>query len=111
MTNSLTCSAAEIFTLGMKTQTNTITVGDTTRGALSFVRERVLPNGWKYRICSQVVFNPDGSLLTDKQGNYIEGIGIAPDFYVPDFYYSFIHDEDAALDSSIEKLSKMIQNK
>jgi carboxyl-terminal processing protease len=102
--NSFTCSAAEIFILGMKTQSNVITVGDTSHGAFSMVRERILPNGWKYRICSEVVYNPDGSLLVDAQGNYLEGIGIVPDYYVQDYYYKLVNGFDLPLDTALNKL-------
>jgi C-terminal processing protease CtpA/Prc len=102
--NSFTGSSAEHFILGMKTQSNVITVGDTTRGAFSMVRERILPNGWKYRICSQVVYNIDGSLLVDSKGNYLEGIGIAPDYYAPDYYNKAINGNDVPLNTALQKL-------
>jgi carboxyl-terminal processing protease len=102
--NNMTCSASELFILGMKTQSNVITVGDTSHGAFSSVRKRILPNGWGYRICSEVVYNPDGSLLVDSKGNYLEGIGIAPDYYVPDYYNKLINGIDLPLDTAIHKL-------
>lgn len=102
--NSFTCSASETFILGMKTRANIITVGDTSCGALSAVRQRILPNGWNYRICSEVIYNPDGSLLVDSKGNYLEGIGMAPDYYVPDYYYKIINGSDVPLDTALNKL-------
>lgn len=102
--NNLTSSASEKFILGMKTQSNVITVGDTSHGAFSMVCDRILPNGWKYRVCSEVTYNPDGSLLVDSKGNYLEGIGIAPDYYVPDYYYKIISGIDLPLDTAINKL-------
>jgi C-terminal processing protease CtpA/Prc len=102
--NSFTSSASELFILGMKTQANVFTVGDTTTGALSSVRQRILPNGWSYSICSSVIYNPDGTLLTDVNGNYLEGIGIAPDFYVPDYYYHIMKGNDVPLDTALQKL-------
>lgn len=82
--NSFSASSSDHFILGMKTQPNVFTVGDSTCGAFSAVYERVLPNGWKFRLGSQVIFSPDGSFFSTQEGNYIEGHGIAPDFYVPD---------------------------
>lgn len=108
--NSFTSSASEIFILGMKTQSNVITVGDTSHGAFSMVRERILPNGWKYRICSEVLYNPDDSLLVDSKGNYLEGIGIAPDYYVPDYYNKLINGIDLPLDTALSKLFVLIKS-
>jgi carboxyl-terminal processing protease len=102
--NSFTGSSAEHFMMGMKTQSNVITVGDTTHGAFSMVRERILPNGWKYRICSQVIYNTDGSLLVDSKGNYLEGIGIAPDYYAPDNYNEALDGNDIPLNTALKKL-------
>lgn len=102
--NRWTTSAAEIFIIGMKSQSSVFTVGDTSHGAFSFVRERILPNGWKYTTCSGVVYNPDGSLLVDSKGYYLEGIGIAPDYHVPDYYYKFLSGNDMTLDTALSKL-------
>jgi carboxyl-terminal processing protease len=107
--NRFTISASEIFILGIKTQSLFFTVGDTSHGGFSFVRERILPNGWKYTTCSEVLYKPDGSLLVDSNGNYLEGIGIAPDYYVPDYYYRILNGNDFPLDTALNKLSMMIK--
>lgn len=84
LTNAYTASSSDHFVLAIKTQPNVITVGDTTCGAFSAVLERLLPNGWKYRLGAQVVFNPEGNYLCDERGQYLEGLGIIPDYVVAD---------------------------
>jgi hypothetical protein len=106
--NSYSASSSDHFILGMKTQSNVITVGDSTCGAFSAVLERVLPNGWKYRLGAQVVYAPDGSLLTDKNGNYLEGLGIAPDYYVTDQWKAVTKGHDFPLDKALEELNKRL---
>lgn len=105
--NSYTASSSEHFILGMKTQKDVITVGDTTCGAFSSVNERLLPNGWKFRLGGQVVFSPEGKLLVDDKSNYVEGVGLSPDFYVTDHWQPLNNDGiDLPLDKAIEELLK-----
>ncbi|MFO7370960.1 MAG: S41 family peptidase [Bacteroidales bacterium] len=103
--NSYTASSSEHFILGMKSQKGVFTVGDTTCGAFSSVNERLLPNGWCFRIGGQVVYTPEGSLLVDSKGRYLEGIGLTPDFYVPDHWGPLVMHKDLPLDKAIEKLT------
>jgi carboxyl-terminal processing protease len=104
--NSFSASSSDHFILGMKTQSNVFTVGDTTCGAFSAVLEKTLPNGWKYRLGAQVVYKPNGEALTDSNGEYLEGIGIAPDFYAPDTWSEVLKNNDLPLDKALEELSK-----
>jgi hypothetical protein len=106
--NSYSASSSDHFILGMKTQSNVITVGDSTCGAFSAVLERVLPNGWKYRLGAQVIYAPNGSALTDKNGNYLEGLGIAPDYYVTDQWEQVLKGNDLPLDKALKELSESI---
>lgn len=108
LTNCFSASGAELFLLGMKSQKNVISVGDTTWGAFSQVYAKYLPNGWMFRAGSQVIYKPDGSLFTDSKGNYIEGIGIAPDFYCPDKLTEVNKGHDSPLDLALEELNKKL---
>jgi hypothetical protein len=102
--NSFSASGAELFTLGLKTQKNVFTVGDTTWGAFSQVYAKYLPNGWMFRAGSQVMYKPDGSLYTDSKGRYIEGNGIEPDFYCADKLNSIYNGNDDPLNLALEKI-------
>lgn len=102
--NSYTASSSEHFILGMKSQKGVITVGDTTCGAFSSVNERLLPNGWCFRIGGQVVYTPEGKLMVDSKGRYLEGIGLSPDYYMPDYWEPLLLHKDLPLDKAIEKL-------
>jgi C-terminal processing protease CtpA/Prc len=75
LTNRLTASAAETFTLAARTNPKIVTVGDSTIGALGNPLVRELPDGWEYRFPEWVE--------VDAGMNRIENIGIAPDLYAP----------------------------
>jgi hypothetical protein len=109
LTNAYTASSSDHFVIAMKTQPNVICVGDSTCGAFSGVLERILPNGWKYRLGAQVVYDPDGNFLHDNNGKYLEGIGIAPDFYIADDWILISQNQDAVLDKAIIEISKKTQ--
>jgi carboxyl-terminal processing protease len=104
--NSFTASSSEHFILGMKTQKHVITVGDTTCGAFSSVNERLLPNGWKFRLGGQILFTAKGNLMVNENGNYLEGIGLSPDYYVPDEWNPLNSGFDLPLDKAIDELIK-----
>jgi carboxyl-terminal processing protease len=70
LTNRVTISGGEWFTLAMKALPNVIQAGGTTAGAFSLSLERQLPNGWVYSMSVQKV--------TDTQGVCYEGTGISP---------------------------------
>jgi len=74
ITNNQTASAAEWFTLALRTQNHVTHVGETTRGAFSVMIIRPLINGWEYTMSIQKV--------TDIEGNCYEGIGITPEHIV-----------------------------
>jgi len=109
LVNGQTASSSEHFLLGMKSQSNVISVGDTTWGAFSVVVDRIMPNGWQYRLGAQVVYTPEGKLLTDSKGNYLEGIGIAPDYCVKDKLQSIENGHDNPLDFALTKLNLIIK--
>ncbi|MDR2966138.1 MAG: S41 family peptidase [Treponema sp.] len=70
LTNKVTISAAEWFTLALRTQPHVTHVGSNTRGALSIITLHQMINGWYYSISSYKV--------TDMQGKCYEGFGIRP---------------------------------
>jgi len=71
LTNKNTVSAAEWFTMALRTQSHVTHVGMPTCGALSSRNDRFMVNGWLYSISPERV--------TDMNGTYYEGIGISPD--------------------------------
>lgn len=99
--NDYTASSSEHLILGMITQSNVTTVGTNTCGAFSSVRECMLPNGWKFRLGSQVIFGIDGEFYQAANGRYIEGIGIRPDHIVRDEYYPILDGHDLPLDTAL----------
>jgi len=70
MTSNVTVSAAEIFTMAMRALPNVTHVGQTTRGSLSDVLTKRLPNGWKVTLSNEVYI--------DAAGKAWEGLGIPP---------------------------------
>ena len=85
--NDYTASSSEHLILGMITQPHVRTVGTNSCGAFSSVRECMLPNGWKFRLGSQVIYHPSGEFYPASNGSYIEGFGITPDHIVRDEYF------------------------
>jgi len=71
LTNRNSVSAAEWFTLAMRTQSHVTHVGTPTCGALSSRKDRPMINGWFYSVSPERV--------TDMDGKYYEGVGISPD--------------------------------
>ncbi|WP_461246186.1 S41 family peptidase [Treponema sp. R6D11] len=70
LTNKSTVSAAEWFTMALRTQDHVKHVGTTTCGAFSARNDRFMINGWIYSISPERV--------TDMNGKIYEGIGISP---------------------------------
>jgi len=83
LTNRATVSAAEWFTMAMRTQSHVIHVGTRTSGAFSPKTSRPMINGWYYTISAFRV--------TDMNGNCYEGMGISPD---PEYIFTGDSDED-----------------
>ena len=70
LTSNVTVSAAEIFTVAMRALPNVTHVGQTTRGSLSDVLMKRLPNGWTVTLSNEVYL--------DVTGKAWEGLGIPP---------------------------------
>jgi carboxyl-terminal processing protease len=71
LTSELTVSAAEIFTLAMRALPNVVHVGESTRGSLSDLLGKPLPNGWELTLSNEVYLDADGILW--------EGRGVRPE--------------------------------
>lgn len=74
LTNRATVSAAEWFTMALRTQNHIRHVGTSTRGALSSRIHRPMINGWFYTISADKV--------TDMNGRTFEGVGIRPEIII-----------------------------
>ena len=71
VTNDVTASAAEIFTMCMRSLPNVTTVGLPGEGALSDVLSKTLPNGWELGLSNEI--------YVDHEGICHEGPGIPTD--------------------------------
>jgi carboxyl-terminal processing protease len=60
VTSDVTVSAGEIFTLLMRALPNVRHVGKTTRGALSDMTEKPLPNGWSLSLPAEIYLDAGG---------------------------------------------------
>jgi carboxyl-terminal processing protease len=60
VTSDVTVSAGEVFTLYMRALPNVTHVGATTRGALSDMIEKPLPNGWSLALACEIYRDPAG---------------------------------------------------
>lgn len=94
LTSKSTGSAAEWFTLAMKTLPNASVVGDTTAGCFSPKIERELPNGWSFTLSSKIA-------VSAEMVQY-EGFGIPPDYTVLNTKNDFASKRDAMLEKGIE---------
>jgi carboxyl-terminal processing protease len=70
LTSDYTMSAAEILTMSMRALPNVTHVGQTTRGTLSDVLSKPLPNGWSLNLSNEIYIDADGRRW--------EGVGIPP---------------------------------
>jgi len=75
VTDPLTVSAAEWFTLMMRKSDNVTHIGWRTTGATGMVSFHELPNGWE--------FSTTIGCTTDEDGNSYEGTGIQPEIVIP----------------------------
>jgi carboxyl-terminal processing protease len=70
VTNDITASAAEIFTMCMRSMPQVRTIGLHTEGALSDILQKTLPNGWDLGLSNEI--------YTDHEGKCHEGPGVPP---------------------------------
>jgi carboxyl-terminal processing protease len=102
LTSKSTGSAAEWFTLAMKTLPNTTVVGDTTAGCFSPKVERELPNGWSFTLSSKIAVSAD-------MVQY-EGFGIPPDYTVLNTKNDLDNKRDAILEKGIEVIEEYLNH-
>lgn len=77
LTSDMTVSAGEIFVMALRALPQTTHAGEATRGALSDVLEKELPNGWIVELSNEVYRDHDGIAW--------EGQGIRPERAMPVF--------------------------
>ncbi len=95
LTSNVTVSAAEVFTMAMRALPNVTHVGQATRGSLSDVLTKQLPNGWSVTLSNEVYL--------DAAGKAWEGAGIPPKVKIKVFgedghAASYVHAIEAVVD-------------
>ena len=96
--NENTQSAAELFTLMMKTIPTVSVVGDTTSGIFADTHIGKLPNGWEYRLSIRKTNNRNDIELEDT--------GIIPDTLILNTIESLNSKEDKVLDYAIKCINR-----
>jgi carboxyl-terminal processing protease len=99
VTSDHTVSAAEIFTMSMRAMSNVTHLGETTRGALSDVLDKTLPNGWNLSLSNET--------FIDASGHQWESKGIPPQQQVNIFRNKNIHTSHL---ESMNQLIKLVTN-
>lgn len=97
VTNDVTASAAEIFTMCMRAMPNVTTIGLPTEGALSDILSKSLPNGWSLGLSNEV--------YVDHLGVCYEGPGVPPEIRMEIFDSADISKIGHA--ESIEKIIRL----
>ena len=97
LTNRFSVSAAETFSLAMKTLPHVIQVGDTTTGAFSDAVSRQLPNMWEYSLSV--------GDYRDADGISYESIGLAPDVHIVNSIQDLIDRTDRMLEAAMAELN------
>lgn len=98
LTNNLTCSGGELFTLAMIQRENLIHIGTPTRGCAGSQVDRDLYNGWDFRLTASKTFFPDG------KSSYFK-TGIQPEVLIAnDMDYGLSTLEDKVIKKAIELL-------
>lgn len=103
LTNKASISAAEWFTLAMRTQPHVIHVGTNTGGALSLRTMHPMINGWFYSISAYKI--------TDMSGRCYEGFGVTPHLTITgDEDPSWIVNPATQLEEVYEWFTKWLEN-
>jgi len=98
LTNQNTQSAAELFTLMMKTLPSVKIIGDTTSGVFADTHIGKLPNGWEYRLSVRKT--------NDWNDNVVENIGIVPDTLIINTQKNLNNGTDNVLEYAMNYLTK-----
>lgn len=94
LTSRMSLSAAETFTLAMKTLPNVTIVGESTNGMLSDSWFVVLPNGWAGTLSNEQYLSDGGVVY--------EGVGVPPDIEMLITAEDFAAGHDPILESVLE---------
>jgi carboxyl-terminal processing protease len=101
LTGLLTISAAENFALNMLALPQTTLIGSRTRGTLSTVMSRQLPNGFVFFLPFEHELAPDGTSY--------EVVGLPPDEVVENFDgYDISVGKDRALERALQRISEQV---
>jgi hypothetical protein len=98
LTNSNTQSAAELFTLMMKTIPEVKVIGDITSGIFADTHIGKLPNGWEYRLSIRKT--------NDWNDHVVEDIGLVPDLLLTNSKIDYQNHVDKILDCAIEYIQE-----
>ncbi|WP_162789467.1 S41 family peptidase [Altererythrobacter sp. ZODW24] len=94
MTSDMTVSAGELLTLSLRALPNVTHAGAPTRGALSDVLTKYLPNGWEVTLSNEVYL--------DHEGTAWEGRGVTPEIAIEVF------DPEAPLNGHFPAVEELI---
>lgn len=75
LVSDITVSAGEFTTLLLRALPNSLIVGERTRGSLSGLIDKTLPNGWKMEMPNQFIVTP--------KGEDFAAVGIPPEVQLP----------------------------
>jgi carboxyl-terminal processing protease len=100
LTDRISASAAEGFTLAMRVLPHVTVVGDTTEGALSAQFPDRMPNGWTLWVAFKEV--------RDHEGVCWDGVGIPPDLRVINSAAEIAAGRDQALEFAMKYMEKGI---
>jgi carboxyl-terminal processing protease len=98
LTDRISASAAEGFTMAMRVLPHVTVVGDTTEGALSGQFPDRMPNGWTLWVAFKEV--------RDHEGVCWDGVGIPPDLRVINTAADIASGRDQALEFAMKYLEK-----
>ena len=98
LTSRATSSSAEMFVMAMQVLPNVTIVGDTTGGRVGNPIFRELPNGWTYRLSTEIE--------ADAQGRIMEGVGGFPDVAVRTTVADSANGIDRMLEKGIDIIRK-----
>jgi carboxyl-terminal processing protease len=96
--NENTQSAAELFTLMMKTLPNVKVMGSTTAGVFADTYIGKLPNGWEYRLSIRKT--------NDWNDNVVEDIGIVPDTLIVNMERNLQNETDKIIEYAIMHINE-----
>ncbi|TBR41400.1 hypothetical protein CBF23_010105 [Marinomonas agarivorans] len=96
LASSATVSGGEEVVLALRALPNVTVMGERTRGALSDILEKTLPNGWRIGLSNEIYM--------DENDDVWEGDGIPPDVEMPVF------DPNNPFKGHLEAVNQVIEN-